>query len=450
MKRCIKKLLLLPVLIAGLGLMLAGRVTAQSYATLHIFTRSDGANPTASLILSGNTLYGTTGGTVFAINTDGTDFTNLYEFTGGSDGAIPEANLILLGNTLYGTTAGGGNSGNGTVFAIKTDGTGFTNLYSFTAHSGSPPYGNTDGASPEAGLILSGNTLYGTAAYGGSSDDGTVFAINTDGTSFTNLYSFTARSGASTGTNNDGAVPEAGLILWGNTLFGETYFGGSSSDGTVFAVTTNGTAFTNLYNFIGGSDGANPECGLILSGNTLYGIASDGFSSINGTVFAINTDGMDFTNLYSFTDYAYPQAGLILSGNTLYGTTGSGGIGAGSVFAINTDGTGFTNLYEFNPANPSNGNDPQAGLILSGNTLYGTTYFGGTNADGVVFALSLGPIPLNIQATSNAVVMNWGNPAFSLQAATNVSGIYANVPGATSPYTNTISDSQMFFRLQAN
>ena len=50
-----------------------------------------------------------------------------------SDGSYPYAGLILSGNTLYGTTIDGGSSGNGTVFAVNTDGTGFTNLHSFTA-----------------------------------------------------------------------------------------------------------------------------------------------------------------------------------------------------------------------------------------------------------------------------------------------------------------------------
>jgi len=88
-------------------------------------------------------------------------FTNLYNFTGGSDGASPEAGLILSGNTLYGTARPGGSSSNGTVFAVQTDGTGFTNLHSFTAMSGSLST-NSDGAAPYAGLILLGNTLYGT------------------------------------------------------------------------------------------------------------------------------------------------------------------------------------------------------------------------------------------------------------------------------------------------
>ena len=114
---------------------------------------------------------------MFAVNTDGTGFTNLHSFTHcrgtNSDGANPDAGLILSGNTLYGTASDGGSSGNGTVFAVNTDGTGFTNLYSFTM----APCTNSDGAYPSGGLILSGNTLYGTASDGGSSGNGTVFSL---------------------------------------------------------------------------------------------------------------------------------------------------------------------------------------------------------------------------------------------------------------------------------
>src|SRR5450759_3417370 len=165
MKTFIINLFLLPALIAGLGLIPAGRVTAQTFTNLHSFTGSDGANPQAGLILSGTTLYGTAfqggssgNGTVFAINTNGTGFTNLHSFIYGSDGASPYAGLILSGNNLYGTAYQGGSLGHGTVFAVNPNGTGFTNLHSFTATSN---YTNSDGANPYAGLILSGNTLYG-------------------------------------------------------------------------------------------------------------------------------------------------------------------------------------------------------------------------------------------------------------------------------------------------
>ena len=84
-----------------------------------------------------------------AVNTDGTGFTILHSFTGGSDGADPFAGLILSGNTLYGTARFGGSSGNGTVFAVNTDGTGFTTLYSFSQLKPNPLGGvgiNDDGA----------------------------------------------------------------------------------------------------------------------------------------------------------------------------------------------------------------------------------------------------------------------------------------------------------------
>ena len=156
MKTRIKNLFLLPVLIAGLGLIPLGRVAAQTLTNLHSFTAFSNAT--------------------------------------NSDGGYPYSGLILSGNTLYGTAHDGGSSGAGSVFAVNINGTGFTNLYSFTPTSGSLS-ANNDGASPYAGLVLSGNTLYGTARTGGSSGAGTVFAVNTNGTGFTILHGFTGTSG---------------------------------------------------------------------------------------------------------------------------------------------------------------------------------------------------------------------------------------------------------------
>jgi uncharacterized repeat protein (TIGR03803 family) len=161
----------LPMLIAGLSLILGGRATAQ------ILINSDGANPNAGLILSGSTLYGTVAaggsyghGTVFAVDTNGASFRILHSFTGGSDGANPWSGLIRSGNTLFGTAYNGGIYGHGTVFKVHTDGSGFTTLHSFT-------YGS-DGAGPIGGLILTNNTLYGTADLGGISGAGTVFSLS--------------------------------------------------------------------------------------------------------------------------------------------------------------------------------------------------------------------------------------------------------------------------------
>jgi uncharacterized repeat protein (TIGR03803 family) len=492
MKIYISDLFLLPALIAGLGLIPAGRVTAQTFTTLYSFTaipqypgpytNSDGVNPQAGLILSGSTLFGTAYsggssgyGTMFKVNTDGSGFTNLHSFTAtsgpypntNSDGVNPRAGLISgNSNTLYGTAVYGGSSGNGTIFKVNIDGTGFTNLHSFTKVSGGSSI-NSDGVNPQAGLILSGNTLYGTANYGGSSGFGTVFALNTDGTGFTTLHSFTATSCYDC-PNSDGARPLAGLILSANTLYGTASQGGSSGKGTVFAVKTNGTSFTTLHSFTAtlnstNSDGISPTAGLILSGNTLYGTANYGGSSGFGTVFALNTNGTGFATLHSFTngsDGANPNAGLILSGSTVYGTAVYGGSsGNGTIFAVNTDGTGFTNLHTFTY---SGGTNPYAGLILSANMLYGTAYQGGSSGKGTVFSLSFAPQLAIILSGAN-VILTWptNNAGFSyagftLQSTTNLvspavwtavlpTPVVVNGQNAV---TNPISGPQQFYRLR--
>jgi uncharacterized repeat protein (TIGR03803 family) len=497
MKNHIQNLFLLPALIAGLGLILTGRATAQTFTNLYNFSvdfeffngnvsNSDGYGPNGSLILSGNTLYGTASqggswgsGTVFAVNTDGSDFTNLHSFTAASgsypnytnsDGNNPSAGLILAGNTLYGTASSGGTNGNGTVFAISTSGAVFTNLHSFSAEATNSlgRHTNSDGYNPVAGLVLSGNTLYGTASAGGTNGCGTVFAINTNGTGFTNLHSFTATSGSLL-TNSDGATPVAGLILSGNTLYGTASSGGTNGNGTVFAVNTNGTGFTVLHTFAAttvpypytNSGGANPHGGLLLAGSTLYGTTLWGGSGGAGTVFAINTNGTGFTTLHSLTnsDGANPSASLILSGNTLYGI-------GGNVFAVNTNGSNFTVLMTF-PAGlqydsdngtetNSVGYDSVGSLLFSGNTLYGTTWSGAIYGSGTVFSISLSP-QLTIMHSGTNVIVTW--PAsftgFTLEFATNLvpptvwqtNSTASVVISGQNTVTNPISGTKQFYRL---
>jgi len=215
-------------------------------------------------------------------------------------------------NTLYGTSANGGTAGYGTFFKINTDGTGFANVHSF-----SYPF------SPNGGSTLLGSTVYGTVP---EKNDGwgAVFAINVDGTTFTNLHGFWPRSFTYPYYNDDGVDPVAGLILSGSTLYGTAWLGGSSGNGTVFALKTDGTGFITLHTFSGGSDGANPSAGLILSGNTLYGTAYYGGSAGNGTVFSLSfrpqlTITPSGTNI--ILSWPTNVAGFDYTGYTLQSTT---------------------------------------------------------------------------------------------------------------------------------
>jgi uncharacterized repeat protein (TIGR03803 family) len=488
----------LPVALGCVLSALASQLPAQTFRTLHSFLGgSDGAAPYAALSLLSNVLYGTTyfttyatsngsgafaGGTIFSIHADGSGFTTLFTFPAlrhdntSSNGTSPIGGLTLAGNSLYGTAANGGPSGNGTVFSLTSDGSGFKILHSFQPIS-YPAGTNSDGAGPNSDLILEGNTLYGTAGGGGAGrfGGGTVFSLNIDGSGFTVLHSFD--------NSIDGSSPN-GLVMSGSTLYGTTGYGtaggyiGDSAAGTVFSVNTDGTGFTNLHNFTGGTDGAYPKGGLILAGDTLYGTTGHGGGADQGTVFSLKIDGSGFTILHSFTarsknsvgpytnsDGAEPVGRLTLLGNTLYGAAISGGgSGRGTIFAINTDGTGFAVLHSFtsvgfNPTN-SEGIGPNGGLLLSGTDLYGTALAGGSSDNGTVFGISflpkltLVPSATNVALTWTTNVAGFDYAGFTLQSTTNLASPVwtTNLPApiiVNGQYTvtNPISGNQQFFRL---
>lgn len=57
---------------------------------------------------------------------------------------------------------------------------------------------------------------------------------------------------------------------------------------------------------------------------------------------------------------------------------------------------------------------------------------------------------LAVQSSGTNVVFSWDNPAFILQTAPSLTGVFTNLSTATSPYTNAINGSQQFFRLEMN
>src|SRR5882762_8184313 len=127
---CAKNRSFLPSLLTGLLLLLTDQLTAQTVTRLYNFSGTP----------------------------------SIYPYT-NNDGANPQAGLLLLDHTLFGAASGGGTAGNGALFRIDTDGTGFTNLHNF---SDSGLYStNTDGYGPVSALVSSGNVLFGTANLGG-------------------------------------------------------------------------------------------------------------------------------------------------------------------------------------------------------------------------------------------------------------------------------------------
>jgi uncharacterized repeat protein (TIGR03803 family) len=385
---------------------------AQVYNILHNFgsQRFDGYAPLTALVLSSNTLYGTTAsggtnanGTIFKINTDGTGYGILRSLTNSPS---PEGGMVVIGNTLYGTTYTGGAANGGSVFKMNTDGSGFVEVHSFSATVPSAFGTNSDGNRPRGDLVTDGSTLYGTAQYGGTNGNGTIFKINTNGSGFSVIKTFSATflgtnnvsgSPLASGTNADGAYPIGGLVLDGGTIYGTTYHGGTSN-GVVFAMRTNGGGYSVLKYFstttsIGtNSDGAAPVAGLTLRGDTLYGVAVGGGAGASGTIFSIKTNGAGFSNLHDLSWYGdggWPRTTLLLDGSTLYGTTGVGGLSnKGTIFMVFTNGASFTTLKNFDLII---GTQCDSEFVVSGNTLYGTAVDGGSSGGGVIFGLTVLP-----------------------------------------------------------
>ena len=367
------------------------------------------------------------------------------------------------------------------VFSLNTNGSNYVTLHNFSPvllNNDTSIYTNSDGIEPAtSGVILSGNTLYGTAQVGGIFGYGTVFSLNSNGSNFLTLHNFgLGPSGNVTGpyTNNDGLEPQSTLLLSGNTLYGTASEGGTYGTGTVFAMSTNGSSFTVLHTFGAlvlntntstlTNDGYAPQgAALILYGNTLYGTTSAGGTNDAGTVFSLNINGSNYMVLHSFSYYGadggYPSCGLSLSGNTLYGAAFSGGTnGFGTVFSLSTNGSDFTVLYAFQTF--YDGDHPE-GLMLSGNTLYGTTHDGSTNSYGMVYSLTVtvpvSPPQLAIARSGTNVILDWPTNAtgFTLESTTNLVSpaiwiTNASLPvvvGTNNAVTNGISGTWKFYRL---
>jgi uncharacterized repeat protein (TIGR03803 family) len=290
------------------------------------------------------TLYGTTEygggsgcganggcGTVFAVSTSGKERV-LYRFKSGTDGAQPFAPLIAVRSTLYGTTYSGGENNHGTVFAVNVSG---------KEHILHRLKGGIDGEWPEAGLIDVNGKMYGTTTTGGHSrcrdGCGIVFEVSATGVERV-LYRF---KGNFKGIYSDGAYPAAALMVANGSLYGTTAAGGGSECvdgcGTVFELSTSGVERV-LYPFKAGTDGDEPEAGLIAAGGRIYGTTPFGGKSSYGTVFEVSKSGEEQV-LHEFKggkDGAEPFATLIEMGGTLYGTTSGGGTSGGG-----SDGTVF-------------------------------------------------------------------------------------------------------------
>jgi hypothetical protein len=91
--------------------------------------------------------------------------------------------------------------------------------------------------------------------------------------------------------------------------------------------------------------------------------------------------------------------------------------------------------------------DSSGNIILSGETWSGVLCY--YQFVTIKFSPQPPQIPLDFHLYGNQLVLSWTNAAYALQSAPSVVGVFTNVPGAISPWTNTSTEMLKFFRLKS-
>lgn len=250
-----------------------------TYTTIYKFTQAVGYSPISApaqgtdgyLYIPVSLGGGEFCGAVVKISTAGV-LQGSYSFPCEAGGSFPIGPLVQASNgNFYSTTQDGGTEGEGTVYQMTTA------LAATILHSFGSTFG--DGEYPSAGLLLAtdGN-YYGSAAEGGTYDDGILFHTSTSGT-YTDLYSF----------NNSANLMQMSPLSppvqdTNGTLYGVTEFGGTKNDGTVYSLNMGLPAFVNSPLFTG-----KQESNVLILGEHLTGASRVTFNGVPAS-FAVKSD----------------------------------------------------------------------------------------------------------------------------------------------------------------
>ncbi|MBL9199071.1 MAG: hypothetical protein JNL39_01140, partial [Opitutaceae bacterium] len=232
----------------GSGFVLLRSFTGHDQPTVQL----DAGTPQGGLVhASDGVLYGAAtkgtatstnaddrNGVIYRIAPDGTGYRLIFSFDGApsrANGIGPNSLIEGRDGRLYGTTIGGGAggvaNGRGTVFALRTDGTGFTVLRSFN--------NSVPALEPSSPLVQAADGyLYGTTR------GGSIYRLLPDGAGFETIATFPSNTPAR-------GLEPSGAFFQGHdgSLYGRTNSGGANNRGVIFKVRTDGSGFRVLHSF---------------------------------------------------------------------------------------------------------------------------------------------------------------------------------------------------------
>lgn len=425
---------------------------------------SGGTTPRSSLVCgSDGLLYGTTesggwsnAGTIFAIDMSGRISRTIKHFGEASDGAHPNGIIEGSDGVLYGTTQTGGTGSDGTLYCIGRNGSNYAVLHNFNVGIFS-----IDGKMPFGTIVEARDGfLYGTTAFGGESNRGTVFRIGRNGSSYVVIREFMLAA--------DGQAPRDLIEASDGILYGVATAGGISNRGTLFRCSRDGSLFEILHRFAGAADGHHPNGGLIEgTGGYLYGTTT-GNTTNYGTIFRLRKDGSDYSVLWRFNTAPAggqnPKAGLTeTEDGDLIGTTWRGGLGSGlgygTIFRISNDGSRYNVLWRFGSVG-SDGRNPVAAVVRGGpeGIYYGTTERGGAMEVGAVFRFDPRIVELTISRQGSSAQVEWPVSSTMDRLEQTISLSSPSWTAVTQPQVNhgsyfqvtvtNATESQRFFRVR--
>lgn len=347
---------------------------------------------TTTLAASDNHLY--------TLASDGSQGSYVTALVKGSDGAF-------YGTTRTMTINSPAMESGGAIFRMTADGR-YTLLHGLDSFSNSDET-NKEGISPSGLTAGSDGAFYGFAELGGSTGNGTLFRVSTDGT-YTVLHTFAAYDNCGCKTNTGGANPAALSFGSDGALYGVTQTGGPSGYGTFFRLALDGS-YTDLHDFpdlqpydlVAGADGNFYGHGVgnglgPVSGNLIFRLKPDGTYSLVHQLGSTSTGEGEWINAMIYGR----------DGNLYVGTgDNQGGVGTnGALLRVGLDGS-TSILHSFAP-NISHlvwqgiyggwvrtplqisdeGASPVSLIQAADGTLYGALEFEGPDSGGSVFSMA--------------------------------------------------------------